>query len=116
MSEIRPDASTPGRFRVSGELVFDTVPELLESGRALLGAGTGSIVLDLQGVTRADSAGLALLVEWLRMARRDHRELTFHNMPAKLLAMAGVSGLDDVLPVADGIEPATDKVNNDSHA
>lgn len=99
MSEIRPDPATPGGFRVSGELVFDTVPGLLASGRALLVAGAGDVIIDLGGVTRADSAGLALLVEWARAARRVNRRLALRNMPDKMAAMAGISGLDTVLPI-----------------
>ncbi len=103
MSEISPDAAVSGGFRVSGELVFETVPELLEQGRALFGDGAPGFDLDLGGVTRADSAGLALLVGWMRIAHARHRNIVFRNVPEQLLAIARVSGLDTILPLT----PAT---------
>jgi len=50
-------------------------------------------------VQRSDRAGLALLVEWLREARQTGQSVRFFNMPAQMLAMARVSGLDQVLPL-----------------
>jgi phospholipid transport system transporter-binding protein len=104
MSEIRPEAGNRGTFQVSGDLVFETVPELLEQGRALLDtgvdAGVTGIELDFNGVTRADSAGLALLIEWMRSARRLRLNIVFRNVPEQMLAIARVSGVDGILPLA----------------
>lgn len=101
MGEVRADPARAGSYRVSGELDFETVPGLLEQGQAMFEAAAPALRLDLQGVTRADSAGLALLVEWLKAARRRDREIAFVNVPEQLLAMARVSGLEEVLPFGD---------------
>lgn len=98
MSELRVDPGDPAAVSVSGELNFSTVPALLERGAALFATGGDRIRLDLGGVTRADSAGLALLVEWLRIARRRHADIEIRNMPEQLRAIARVSGLDGILP------------------
>ncbi len=98
MSEIRVDPGDPAALSVHGELNFSTVPALLERGAALLAGGEGPVRLDLGGVTRADSAGLALLIEWLRIARRRRADLEIRNMPEQLRAIARVSGLDGILP------------------
>lgn len=100
MSEIRPEEGARGGFRVSGELVFDTVPELLEQGRVLFDDGVPGFDLDFSGVSRADSAGVALLIEWMRIAHRRHRNIVFRNVPEQMLAIARVSGVDDILPIA----------------
>ncbi len=100
MSEIRPDETRRGGFRVSGELVFDTVPALLDQGRALFDGDAADVELDFNGVTRADSAGVALLIEWMRMAHRRHRNIAFRNVPDQMIAIARVSGVDAVLPLA----------------
>jgi phospholipid transport system transporter-binding protein len=101
MSEISLDPNDPDLLRVNGELSFATVPRLLESGAALLAGRRAPVLLDLGGVTRADSAGLALLVEWLRVARGLRTDILYRNVPPQMLAIARVSGLDGVLPVAD---------------
>ncbi len=53
--------------------------------------------IDLAQVTRTDSAGLALLVEWLREASRRGGRVEFLNPPAQLLALAGAANFEQVL-------------------
>ncbi|MBL8259582.1 MAG: STAS domain-containing protein [Candidatus Competibacteraceae bacterium] len=86
-------------LRVRGELDFDSVPELWEATETLLLADTIRRV-DLGGVRRANSAGVALLVEWLRETRGRGRELVFVNLPAQMEAIVRTVDLDGVLPVA----------------
>ncbi len=88
----------PGVLRLEGELSFATVPELWRT-TPFPPPGEGALVLDLGGVRRADSAGLALMVEWLRAARRAGRELRLRAMPEQMRAIARVSGLDRILPM-----------------
>ncbi len=97
MSEVSIREAGPGRYVVAGPLQFSTVTQVRKLSAALLARDT-SLVLDLQGVTRADSAGLALLVEWLREARRRQVEVHFENIPPQLQAIARVSRLERILP------------------
>jgi phospholipid transport system transporter-binding protein len=55
-----------GSYAVRGELTFATVPGFLTGNGRLL-AGGAAVTVDLAGVDRADSAGVALLVEWLSL-------------------------------------------------
>lgn len=90
-----------GRLSLEGELSFETVVQLLGEIRRLLDKDT-EIRVDLQGVSRADSAGLALLVEWMRIAKELGKSIRFLNIPQQMLAIARVSGLDQVLPLSRG--------------
>lgn len=85
-----------GRYRVSGELSFATVTELLLQSRSLL-AGESSVEVDLSGVTHADSAGLSLLIEWLRQAKLQGKQLHYLALPAQLGALASISEVDGLL-------------------
>ncbi len=96
MNEVFIEEAGAGRYVVTGPLQFDTVTEARTLSVALMAPNT-SLVLDLQGVSRADSAGLALLVEWLREARRRQVDVHFENIPAQLLAIARVSRLESIL-------------------
>lgn len=88
-----------GRWLLTGELDFATVPGLLDGdGRDL--AESASEV-DLAGVTRADSAGLALLIAWTRARTQVGKPIRFTHVPAQLLSIARVCGLEDILPLAD---------------
>lgn len=88
-----------GRYSVAGELSFATVSELWRRSGPLLTGGEGPLVLDLAQISRADSAGVALLVEWTRQAREAGREIRFEHIPDQLLAIARVSALEEVLPL-----------------
>lgn len=90
-----------GRLMLEGELSFETVVRLLGEMRRQLDQGT-EIQVDLQGVSRADSAGLALLVEWMRNAKALGKSIQYLNIPQQMLDIARVSGLDQVLPLSRG--------------
>lgn len=91
-------ATGPGEFSVTGPVTFATAGALLDAGRSQFG-GHAAIAVNLKGVSRVDSAGLALLLEWLRQARADGRAMTFTALPDKLLAIARLSGVDGLLTV-----------------
>jgi len=85
-----------GSWVLSGELNFDTVPALLAHEGVVMEAGR-DIRVDLAGVTRVDSAGLALLVEWLRESKRKGLSISFEHVPEQLASIAEICGLEDIL-------------------
>jgi phospholipid transport system transporter-binding protein len=54
----------------------------------------GVAIIDLGGVTRADSAALALIIEWRRLATQRALTLELRGLPAQLRALAAASGLE----------------------
>jgi phospholipid transport system transporter-binding protein len=88
-----------GRFELSGELSFHTAAAALDESKELF-SGHATIEIDLGAVTRADSAGLALLLEWVNWAHRSDRRLRFRNLPAQILCIAEISEVEDMLPRA----------------
>lgn len=81
---------------LEGELSFARVAHWLGRADALSAGPT----LDLSQVTRADSAGLALLLELTRRARAQGRELHLVAPPPQLLQLARFFGLDGILHFA----------------
>jgi len=120
VSNARFEALGAGRFRVSGVLNAGTVTGLLKESRERFAGGT-RLEIDLSAVAESDSAGLALLLEWLRMARHASQQIHFVNMPAQISALARISEVDDLLtaggsggalevpPPADQEQPVTGK-------
>jgi phospholipid transport system transporter-binding protein len=86
------------RMLVDGALTLAHVAALLDEGKAAIGAGARSV--DLAGVGELDSSALALLLAWLREARRQGRELAFANLPQGLTTIARLYGVADLLPAA----------------
>jgi phospholipid transport system transporter-binding protein len=86
------------RSRVNGVLHFTTVTSLLGEGSAAIGKGRAAVI-DLAGVKDSDSSGLALLIEWLSIARAERRGLRYENIPVQLQQLARLSEVEELLTV-----------------
>lgn len=86
-------------FVIKGELNMHTVPALAETAHALLTQLSGEVSVDLAGVSRADSAGLALLIDLERLVRRQQCDIRFLHLPKQLNQILHLSELDEILPV-----------------
>lgn len=93
---IRPAGT--GRYLLEGDISFASVEAALKQ-TAQVFSRPEKITFDLAGIRKTDSAGLALLLEWLRQAGRGGGELHFVNFPRQLLAMAQVVGVDGMLVI-----------------
>lgn len=87
-----------GRILISGPLTFATVTDLWTASENLF-PREAEWNCDLAAVSACDSAGLALLLEWLRLARQQKKKIHFLNLPQQLEAIAGAAGLKGLLGV-----------------
>lgn len=85
-------------FYLAGELSFATVNDVMTEANSLF-EPIEALDIDLAKVTRSDSAGLALLIDWMRTAKSSNKKIVFHNIPAQMLAIATASGLDELIPL-----------------
>lgn len=97
MSELLLEPVGEGRFRLNGDLDFDSVPPLLSASATLFASPANNVVVDLSGVRRTTSVGLALMLEWKKQASRVNKTVEYQNVPQQMKAMATVSGLDEIL-------------------
>jgi phospholipid transport system transporter-binding protein len=88
------------RILITGDLTFDSVPELWQDAQSLLKSASFTVV-DLAAVNRADSAGVAMLVAWLGLAQQQHYALRFINATAQLQALVRSAGLSELLALDD---------------
>jgi len=88
---------------LTGDLSFETVPAVLQQTEQYAARADlpPRLTIDFAGVTGVDSAAVALLLEWRRLAAARGKALEFVNLPANLLALAELYG------VAELIRPAT---------
>jgi len=91
----------PNRLAARGELTFATAGQALRDGLALL-PPAGPCTIDLAGITSADSAGLAVLIEWLSVAGERGSTLAFEAVPAQLRAIARISDLEELIAGQSG--------------
>jgi len=90
-------AVADGVYRLQAPLTFATVAALRAPGLALIAAAGSSLKLDLSAVPAVDSAGLALLVDWLATAHARSCRLHYDQPPATLLALARLSEVEPLI-------------------
>lgn len=84
-----------GVIEVSGRITFQTVPEFVARTNAWLHGDSEAITLDLGQVSLIDSAGVALMLEWMTQARGRKRELRFANLTQQVRHLIAVNGLGE---------------------
>jgi len=96
MSEFTIEELGDGRFALSGEMTFDTAEKILRASEEPFEEHT-QLEVDLSEITQSDSAGLALLLEWVTWANHSVREIRFVGMPEKILAIARTTEVEQLL-------------------
>ncbi|BFT29274.1 hypothetical protein D210916BOD24_04500 [Alteromonas sp. D210916BOD_24] len=97
------EVNDKGNIVVHGHLDRDTLSKnlwesLRNSERDLL-KKAATCTVDLSDVERADSAGLAWLINAVRDAKQNNVSMTLYKMPEKLQKLAKISDADSFLPV-----------------
>lgn len=81
---------------MEGDLSFETVPDWLRKADELAASGA----VDLAGVTRVDSAGVAFLLELTRRASKAGNELALVNASSELRSLLEFLEIDGVLKLS----------------
>jgi phospholipid transport system transporter-binding protein len=90
-------AVSDGVYRLEAALTFATVARLRPKGMQIIEAQSQGLTLDLKAVPNADSAGLALLIDWLAYARSQSRTLKYSEPSAALLSLARLSDVEKLI-------------------
>ena len=90
--------TSPGRFAARGALTFANAKRARSEGlHALRTSSARDLEVDCAGIAHSDSAGLAVLLDWMEVMKREGRPLCFANLPSGLLAVARISGVEQML-------------------
>jgi phospholipid transport system transporter-binding protein len=82
-----------GQFVVDGDLTFASIDKKTVKSFDFLN-NSKFITIDLGRVACTDSAGLALMIEWIKYTRSHKTQLRFKNIPEQLRNLAKLSGFD----------------------
>lgn len=96
MSNFELKQAGEGAFELIGEMSFDTAAEILESSERSF-AQYADAQVSLSQVSKADSAGLALLLEWKAQAKQRNAIIRFVAVPDSLLAIAKTTEVSDLI-------------------
>jgi phospholipid transport system transporter-binding protein len=86
-----------GSYTPQGELSFRTASRLHAEGLAVIDKAGATLRISLAEIHHVDSAGLAVLIDWLRESEQRGCRLEFADLPPALLRLAAISELDTVL-------------------
>ena len=84
------------RYLIEGPVTLDDVEALIAEGGAFDG---DRVIVDLVGVTRADSSALSLLLEWIRRVGGNGRQIAFVNVGHDLRSLAELYGVIGLIPM-----------------
>ncbi|MET0089206.1 MAG: STAS domain-containing protein [Candidatus Thiodiazotropha sp.] len=106
-SQVTPDTPSEAsiarldafHYQVQGAMTFGTTRGLLQQSKSLFGQQP-EVEVDLSGVTRADSAGLALILEWMAEAAERDATLVLKGMPEPLQAVARLCQIEELFDKA----------------
>ena len=96
MSDFVLQEHGDGRFSLGGQVSFHTAETILRESARLF-AAHDRIRIDLSAVERTDSAGLALLLEWISQASQSGKQIAFDEIPEKIHAIAETAEIDELL-------------------
>ena len=99
MTEASLSEAGDGRWALSGDLDFATVPQVWPALEQVLGRGQ-RVSLSLGQVGHTNSAGLVLLLEAFDVARRAGGTLSLSDVPAELLDLARMSSCEELISAA----------------
>lgn len=85
------ESQNDGTHVLVGSLTFETAAKAVDLSP--LKSGDRNCTVDLSGVGAIDSAGLAVLIEWLAQAARFDCDLRFSHVPNRLGQLAEIAGV-----------------------
>lgn len=96
--ELVDEVADQQALELGGDLIFDTV---LANRKIIVNAlrkdSSSSFVIDLKGINQCDSAGLAMMIDLKRLARRQNNQINFVNLPKQMKALADFCGVSSIL-------------------
>ena len=100
MSECIAQAVKDGVVRIEGVLDLNTANSLKKQTIGLFNS-VSEIQFDLSAITQSNSAALALILDWLKMAQKNQVSLSFSNFPEHLRQLARVYGIEQDLNISE---------------
>lgn len=92
--------SVTTELKLSGALTMRSVAAEYAKDEYAKKLSAGDLVIDFSAVTEADSAALALVLDWLRRAKAGGTKIELRALPEALVVLADVYGVTGLLPVA----------------
>lgn len=85
------------KFFVSGDVDFSNVMSVYNKSLPQL-EKCSEFNFDFSQLQSSDSSGLALVIEWIKLAKNKKKKIIFQHLSQDLLSIAKAAGIDVLLP------------------
>ncbi len=91
-------STTEQGLQLKGDLVYASVSDLVKAGGTLLQKHQGNeIIVNCSEITRVDSAGISLLLEWKRLCNQINKRFKVEGLPKQAVALIKTYKLNNIL-------------------
>lgn len=84
------------QFFISGDLNFSNVMSVYEKSLPQLNQSP-ECHFNFSQLTSSDSSGIALIIEWVKLAKRHHKPIKFVQLSQDLMSLAKAARLDTLI-------------------
>lgn len=84
------------KFHITGELDFANVMAIYKKSLLQM-HDQATLTFDFSSLKSSNSAGFALIVEWIKFAKSQNKPICFENLSDDLLSIAKTSGMDKLI-------------------
>lgn len=82
---------------VRGDLDFNNAMSLYEQSLTLFSKAASAITIDLSGLHSTNSVALAVIIGWMRLAKKLNKTVKFKSVSADIVMLAKASGLNAII-------------------
>ncbi len=84
------------QFLVTGDLHFSNVMSLYEKSLPQLRL-CSELSFDFSQLTSSDSAGLALIIEWIKFSKKNRKTIQFIHLSNAIVSIAKAAGINNLI-------------------
>jgi len=82
---------------IYGDLDFNNAMAIYQQSQKLFAMAESEITIDFSGLKSTNSAALALIINWIKLAKKQKKNIQFRNLSNDIMSLAKSSGLDKII-------------------
>jgi phospholipid transport system transporter-binding protein len=82
-------------YQLQGRLVYDSVHKLIAKGAKAIASTSNRVEIDCEQLSRIDSAGIALFINWQRYCEQNNQTFHLTHLPSQAISLIKANKLDD---------------------
>jgi anti-anti-sigma factor len=82
---------------IIGDLDFNNVMSLYQKSLEFFSARGSQIIIDFSRLYSTNSAAIAVIINWMRLANKADKKIIFRNLSEDIISLVKASGLDKII-------------------